>query len=159
MSDYTVGYGKPPVNTRWQKGQCGNPMKKRPRKIPNAADMIDAKLAKKVSLKEKGVKLRLTGFEVILLQLNQHIAQGSKRALRIWKKYQAYAQAHPTIVNVVEVDYGTPEEVAAAFHAMLEPKEPLTKEEIEYDEAFSQLTAIEASEAYHEIVNSLEVED
>jgi len=157
MSNYIVGYGKPPVNTRWQKGQCGNPMKKRPVRMPDVADMIDAKFAKKVSLTEKGVKQRLTGFEVILLQLNQHITQGSKRALRILKKYRTYAQAHLTIIHEVEEES---EDAAAAFAELLKPRlGPLTKEEAEYNEAFSKLTPAEAAEIYRELLDSWKPED
>jgi uncharacterized protein DUF5681 len=35
--DYEVGYGKPPVATRFKKGQCGNPGGK-PKKVAPALD-------------------------------------------------------------------------------------------------------------------------
>jgi hypothetical protein len=159
MSNYEVGYGKPPLDTRWKKGQSGNPKRKRRVKMPSIVDMIDDQLAQMVSTKGKGASRRRTKFEIILLRLLPEIAHGNKKAMRIHKKYQAYAQARPTIVNVVQEDPGTPEEAAAAFYAMLEPKEPPTKEEIEYDEACRQLTAVEAAEVYQDLLNSINNED
>jgi hypothetical protein len=41
MTDYTVGYGKPPTSTRFKKGVCPN-KKGRPRKVdPPLGDLVD----------------------------------------------------------------------------------------------------------------------
>ena len=46
---YDVGYGKPPVNTRFRKGQSGNPHG-RPRGARSASTILNA------ALKSKGVR-------------------------------------------------------------------------------------------------------
>ena len=43
MSDYEIGYGKPPKQKRWKKGQSGNP-KGRPRKAADAVSVDDAEI-------------------------------------------------------------------------------------------------------------------
>ena len=104
----------------------------------------------------KGAPRRLTVFEIILLRLIPKIASGNKQAIRIWKKYQAYAQAHPTIINVVEKEV---ENAAAKYEKLINSLEPTTREEAEYSEAFSQLTVIEMSEVYAQQLNSFNEQD
>lgn len=45
--EYDVGYGKPPVNTRFKKGQSGNP-KGRPKGSTSLHTLINTVLAQKV---------------------------------------------------------------------------------------------------------------
>ena len=42
--DYAVGYGKPPVHTRFQKGKSGNP-KGRPRGMKNMSTLLSTALS------------------------------------------------------------------------------------------------------------------
>jgi Family of unknown function (DUF5681) len=149
MKDYEIGYGKTDPKTRWKKGQCGNPHRRRPIKIPSIAEMIDREFFRKVPVKERGVARKLTVYEVILLRLFPGVAQGSKRAIRIRKKYQAYAQAHPTVVYVPAA---SPEESAAEFEKLFLGVQygPMTKEDAEYHQAWSELTPKEAAEVYEE---------
>jgi hypothetical protein len=153
MTDYDIGYGKTDPKTRWKKGQCGNPRKKRPLKIPTMASMVDDIFTKVVSARKRGAQQRLTGFEVILLRLLPEIGNGKKKAIRIWKKYQAYAQAHPTIIKVAKEEADSAAS-AAWFRELAQNLEPKTKEEAEYDEAFRRLTAVEAAEEYRQLIHS-----
>jgi len=62
-----VGYGRPPVSTRFRKGQSGNPRgrpKGRKKEVPN-----DAVLGQTVTIREDGVEKTMTAAEAFLLSL------------------------------------------------------------------------------------------
>lgn len=57
--DYTVGYGKPPRHTRFQKGQSGNP-RGRPKGARGLKADLRAELSERVRVTENGRTRRLT---------------------------------------------------------------------------------------------------
>jgi Family of unknown function (DUF5681) len=92
--EYDVGYGKPPVATRWKPGQSGNPHNKR-RKHTSLAAVVDACLAASVDIVE-GDRLRtLTVYQAITLQLLRKLQEGDPRALSALRKYLHYADPNP----------------------------------------------------------------
>ncbi len=62
-----TGYGKPPSESRFQKGQSGNP-KGRPRGRHNRPP-YDLVLGQLVTIKEEGVGRRVTAAEAFLLYM------------------------------------------------------------------------------------------
>jgi hypothetical protein len=93
-TNYDVGYGKPPVATRWKPGQSGNPHNKR-RKHTSLAAVVDACLAASVDIVE-GDRLRtLTVYQAITLQLLRKLQEGDPRALSALRKYLHYADPNP----------------------------------------------------------------
>jgi hypothetical protein len=76
--DYEVGYKKPPVHSRWKKGQCGN-RAGRPQKKPALpsldAGIIEA-LAARVTVKENGTVRQVSKYDVALTQLANKAASG-----------------------------------------------------------------------------------
>ena len=75
-----VGYGKPPVATRFVKGRSGNPKgrpKNRRREVP-----YDAVLGQMVTIREDGRERRVTAAEAFLLQLTQKGLAGDSAAAR-----------------------------------------------------------------------------
>ena len=64
--DYEVGRGKPPVHTRFKKGQSGNPRGPRPKNLP--ALLVDA-LNEKVVVTVDGERQEITKREAIVTQL------------------------------------------------------------------------------------------
>lgn len=75
-----AGYGNPPMATRFQKGQSGNPRgrpRKRHREIP-----YDAVLGQMVTIREDGREKRITAAEAFILQLTQRGLAGDSAAAR-----------------------------------------------------------------------------
>ena len=76
----SVGFGKPPTSSRFQKGRSGNPRgrpKNRHREIP-----YDAVLGQMVTIREEGREQRVTAAEAFLLQLTQKGLAGDSAAAR-----------------------------------------------------------------------------
>jgi hypothetical protein len=64
--DYEIGRGKPPVHTRFKKGQSGNPRGPRPKNLP--ALLIEA-LNEKVTVTIDGERREITKREAVATQL------------------------------------------------------------------------------------------
>lgn len=80
--DYPVGYCKPPVHTRFQKGQSGNPSGK-PKKVLSHAEIMARELDTKVTITEDGKKKRLTKREVIHKATTQKAMKGDLEAIKM----------------------------------------------------------------------------
>ena len=77
--DYEVGYGKPPVNTRFKPGQSGNP-KGRPRGSKSFADLMRAALSETVQVREDGQLRHISRREAIIKSLIARALKGDARA-------------------------------------------------------------------------------
>ena len=76
-----VGYGRPPLESRFQKGRSGNPSG-RPKKRPStyAEDVLDV-LALPVTARSGDKQVQLKTLEAMFLRLCQKGLNGEKRAL------------------------------------------------------------------------------
>jgi hypothetical protein len=45
-----VGYKRPPKNTQWQKGQCGNPKRQYKRTVKGTIELIDVAFADQIDI-------------------------------------------------------------------------------------------------------------
>jgi hypothetical protein len=79
--DYEVGYGKPPVGSRFKKGQSGNP-KGRPKGSENFATMMRRILTQQVVINENGRRKVVTKMELATTQLVNKAASGDMVAMR-----------------------------------------------------------------------------
>jgi hypothetical protein len=108
-ADYEVGYGRPPKRTRWTKGHTGNPRRRRARRAPTTAEIIDELLLAPVAITENGRPRRVTTLEAILLQLSKKALRGDHRALAVWQKYQELAQQNnKTAIEITFVNTEAP---------------------------------------------------
>jgi hypothetical protein len=107
-NDYEVGYKRPPKETRWKKGQTGNPARRYPARSLSALEMIDRQLLRPVEIVEKGETKNVTALEVILLQLWRQELAGDRRALGVRLKYEGIARekaAQGVEIEFVESSY------------------------------------------------------
>ncbi len=79
---YDVGYGKPPLATRFQKGVSGNP-RGRPKGARNLSTVVSAALNEKVLITENGRKRRISKYEAAVKQLVNRAAGGEARATQL----------------------------------------------------------------------------
>ena len=80
-SGYQVGYGKPPAQTRFKKGQSGNP-NGRPKGTLNLATVITKTLRERVVINENGQRKIVTKLEAAVKQLVNKAASGDLPAFR-----------------------------------------------------------------------------
>jgi hypothetical protein len=76
---YEVGYGKPPVHTRFQKGRSGNPTGKRARQ-PTFEELIAMEVRKKITITENGETRQITKKQAIAMRCVQKAMQGDLKA-------------------------------------------------------------------------------
>src|SRR5215471_10561109 len=116
--DYEVGRGKPPVHTRFKKGQSGNPRGPRPKNLP--ALMVEA-LNKKVTVTVDGERREITKREADATQLVNKSTGADLRATKMLidtlkdaeKRAGVAPPAEPVPLTVAD------EEVMATFIARL----------------------------------------
>jgi hypothetical protein len=84
MSDsYEVGYGKPPRNTRFQKGVSGNP-KGRPKKALDFDHELLRQSKDSVTINENGKRRRVSKHELVIKQLIHKAISGNIPATRTY---------------------------------------------------------------------------
>jgi len=74
-----VGYGLPPLATRFRPGQSGNP-RGRPKGVRNFSTVIASALGERVAVTENGRRRRITKLEAAIKQLVNRAAVGEARA-------------------------------------------------------------------------------
>jgi hypothetical protein len=90
-----VGYGRPPIEHQFKKGQSGNPAgrPRRPKAHPGTAALVLREARRKVTGREgDGTTYSLTVVEVILRQLGISAMKGDVRASREFLKLLEAAQ-------------------------------------------------------------------
>ena len=80
--DYEVGYGRPPVATRFRPGGVGNP-KGRPKSAKTVGRIIEDALMTPVKIEANGKPKTMPAMEVIILNLVHRAARGDLKAIRI----------------------------------------------------------------------------
>jgi len=86
MSDkYSVGYGKPPKQTRFKPGESGNP-KGRPKGTKNLATDLNEELAEKIIVTEGGQTLKISKQRAMIKSLLAKALKGDTRAASVLLK-------------------------------------------------------------------------
>ena len=81
-SDYKVGYKKPPLHTRFRKGQSGNP-RGRPRGSKNLSTLLTDALNEPVVVTEDGKRRKISKRELGVRQLVNKFAMAEAQATKI----------------------------------------------------------------------------
>ena len=87
---YTVGYGKPPISTRFKKGCSGNPSG-RPRRSRNVQTVLKEILNRKITVRDRYGERKIAAQEAMLLKFCENALKGDPRALKtmvtLWERY------------------------------------------------------------------------
>lgn len=79
--DDSIGYRKPPGQTRFKKGRSGNPAG-RPKGTPNFATALERALGEQVVVNEGGQRRTVSKLEATVTQLVNQAAMGDLRATK-----------------------------------------------------------------------------
>jgi hypothetical protein len=80
--EYEIGYRKPPLHTRFQKGKSGNP-KGRPRGKKNMSTLLSTALNASIVVVANGRRKKITKREAIVTQLVNKSAAADLKATQI----------------------------------------------------------------------------
>jgi len=140
-TDYAVGYGKPPAQTRWAKGTSGNP-KERKKGSQNHKAVFLKVAHRQIAVTDiNGKKVLKPMWQLVLEALFTHGAKGnsamSKLANRLWEQY--FREPEPVddmwkMRGKVTIEYGR----AYVYQAYPVPTEAEIKEFEYLKEAFSK---------------------
>jgi hypothetical protein len=95
--NYEIGYRKPPKAYQYQKGHSGNLTGCRRKPAPTLARAVEEAWMVPIIVATGNVQGNATGFELITMQLLIRIADGSRKAHRVFRKYEAFAKTQPRI--------------------------------------------------------------
>jgi hypothetical protein len=120
---YTVGYGRPPLATRFPPGRSGNP-RGRPRKHKSVGKIIQEALMIRVTIEENGRSRTMTAQEVIIRNLVNAAARRDVRAIHaLFALKERYQDSSETTLDPAEL---RPEDQAIieGYLATLRPDGP-----------------------------------
>ena len=112
--DYAVGFGKPPVRTRFRPGQSGNP-RGRPRGAKGLKTLVRETMTKSISVRTAEGNKRMPRIEAVLQRKFELAMKGNERAQS--RLIELYGQAIPESVGE-DLPAG-PSELTAADEATL----------------------------------------
>jgi hypothetical protein len=112
--NYEVGYGRPPQEHRWKKGESGNPRRRYPARSLGTAQLIDHYLLSPVVVSEGGLSKKVPALKVIILQLWRQEIADHRQALVVRLKYEELArESAKRGVDIILVDSAYTRSLAA----------------------------------------------
>ena len=117
--DYEIGYGKPPRQTRFAKGQSGNP-RGRPPGAKNLTTLLNEALDERVLVTENGGRRKVSKRQAIVTQLVNRAATADFRAIKMLLDFarDIEGQSEPAAAETsrfTEADEKVIEQIKARF--------------------------------------------
>ncbi len=114
---YSVGYGKPPISTRFKPGQSGNP-KGRRKGTKNFGKMVHDTVFEKVTVNTPRGRRKLPGLQVVVTRTLNQALQGDAKAIDRLLKILQYAGI--AVPAAQEHDQAAAQELSAEDQAILD---------------------------------------
>jgi hypothetical protein len=122
----SVGYGKPPADTRFRKGVSGNP-NGRPKGSCNVGAVLTRTLREKVVINEHGQRKTISKLEAALKQLVNKEASGDLRALQMLVVLAREAEARDALPSRERSPLGEVDQ--RIIEGILKRFQPVTQDE------------------------------
>ena len=94
MSDYDVGYGKPPKHAQFKKGVCPNPHGRGKRRDLKVAEILNKVLNAKTEFRERGKLKKASRIELSVRRLAASALKGDVGSAASLLKMRAHAEKH-----------------------------------------------------------------
>ena len=128
--DHEVGYGKPPRNSRFVKGQSGNP-RGRPPGAKNMKTLLNKALGEVVVVTENGGRRKLSKREAIVTQLVNRSAKADFKAIQILlgmlRDIERDTDPHSSEPTFTEADQQIIKRIKARLRARRDDKRPFSR--------------------------------
>jgi Family of unknown function (DUF5681) len=115
--NYKIGKGRPPVQTRWKRGQSGNP-KGRPKGSKKFVTLLAEVLNQKVRIQLDGKTQAITKREAIVLRLVHDAMKGNSKAIGQLLAYEPEVAKHFEEVKKITLGMSL-QEAADAYAQMI----------------------------------------
>ena len=114
--DDGVGYGRPPKNKRWRKGQSGNPRNQaKPKPAESPLAVVERAMLRPIDTVKDGSPTKMPVLEAIILQLLQLSLKGDGKAERALQEFAEFAERNSAPqYEIVFVDNAYTEAFAAS---------------------------------------------
>jgi hypothetical protein len=104
MTDYDIGYGKPPKHSQFKKGVCPNPRGRGKRREPMFGEIMAHVLNTKVEFRDRGKTKKASRIELLIRKLIAGAIKGdvssAAQLLKLHAHAAKYADAGPWIITV-----------------------------------------------------------
>jgi Family of unknown function (DUF5681) len=104
MSNFEVGYGKPPKHSQFKKGICPNPSGRGKRRDLEVGEIMQKVLNAKTEFRDRGQVKKASRIELIIRRLAASATNGDINSAAILLKLRAHAEKNgditPTVVRI-----------------------------------------------------------
>jgi hypothetical protein len=107
---YQVGYAKPPLHSRFQKGQSGNPAGRK-KGVRSLNQEVSDALNEKVAVSENGRRRTITKLQAALTQAFNKAAQGDPKMTKLMFELARHSDQDEALKAVLGVDKAAPTKV------------------------------------------------
>ncbi len=108
MRDYEVGYGRPPMHSRFKKGVCPNPNGRRGSAKVKTAEIVKRVLNEPIAIQEKGRVRKISRWQAAVRRLFSRASRGDPRAASDLLKLRNSPELHSNDI-VIRITGGLPD--------------------------------------------------